>query len=75
MNMIAREGTAVRKPKNLKEADADTTGFTCISSPYVYCDFTMKPLRVTLDGEFGIQDLEWIIEKMIAHEGAINANN
>ena len=57
----------MKKPKNLKRAEIDRAGFACMG-PYVYCDFTTKPLRITLDGVFGVQDLEWIIEKMKAQD-------
>ena len=53
-----------RKPRNLKAATVDHDGSIGCSDPYVSWWAPRLPSRVTLDGEFGIQDLEWIITQM-----------
>lgn len=53
----------MKKPKNLKKVYTTYRYFECIN-PYVSCLFETKPLRVTLDGQFGIKDLEYIVARM-----------
>jgi len=53
----------MKKPKNMRNVLADENGLYGLG-PYVYLDVDDKPLRVTLDGEFGVQDIEWILYEM-----------
>jgi len=55
----------MRKPKNIKSMEIKDDGsFWTDGGHYVFCDAISKPLRVTLDADFGIQDLEWILNRM-----------
>ena len=53
----------MRKPRNIKNIKLDKNGFYGVN-PFASFSNEIKPLRVTLDGEFGIQDLEWIVFHM-----------
>ncbi len=62
-----------RRPRNLKKVEVYGDGSFEGSVPYIYCTTEFKPLRVTLDAQFGIEDLEWIARKMRkAQEGCQN---
>ena len=52
----------MRKPINLRGIKIDENGFSS-SNPYIFFS-DKEPIRVTLDGKFGIVDLEWILNTM-----------
>ena len=57
-------GAKRRKPRNLKKVEVFDDGSLHGLNPYVNYDADMLPIRVTLDGVFGIEDLIWIIDKI-----------
>ena len=54
----------IRKPRNLRKVKISENGSLSCSNPYVNWIAEELPIRVTLDGTFGVQDLEWIILKI-----------
>jgi hypothetical protein len=53
-----------RKPRNLRKVKVGANGSLYGLNPYVHYDPNNIPTRVTLDAEFGIEDLVWIINKI-----------
>jgi hypothetical protein len=64
----------MRKPMNLRGVKIDDNGFSG-SNPYVCFFSNREPVRVTLDGEFGVADLEWILNSMKRMTNADKGND
>ena len=65
----------MKKPHNLKKVRIllDKKSFHGLN-PYVNFDADGLPLRITLDGIFGIDDLRWFVERMLATQQHPNSN-
>ncbi len=57
------------KPGNLKKVKILEDGRSLHGlNPYVDFDADEKPLRITLDGNFGIEDIRWLLQWMSAQQ-------